>query len=93
MVTYHTAPRAAVYTDERGGYKGLPNHKSVKHGRGQFVEGDAHTQGIESHWSMLKRGIIGTYHHIIPKHTGRYANEFAGHHNDRPLDTADQWAS
>ena len=39
---------------------------------------------------MLKRGIYGTYHHISPKHTHRYATEFAGRHNSRPLDTDDQ---
>ena len=90
VVTDHTAPGAIVYTDEHASYKGLPNHQSVKHGRGEFVLGDVHTQGIESHWSMFKRGIIGTYHHISPKHTERYATEFTGRHNDRPLDTADQ---
>ena len=39
---------------------------------------------------MFKRGIVGTYHHISPKHTERYAVEFAGRHNDREADTADQ---
>ena len=39
---------------------------------------------------MFKRGIIGTYHHISPKHTERYAVEFAGRHNNRPLDTERQ---
>ena len=39
---------------------------------------------------MLKRGVYGTYHHISPQHTARYATEFAGRHNDRPLDTVDQ---
>ena len=41
---------------------------------------------------MMKRGINGTYHHISPKHTERYAVEFAGRHNNRPLDTIDQMA-
>ena len=36
------------------------------------------------------RGITGTYHHISVKHLGRYAGEFAGHHNDRPMDTVEQ---
>ena len=39
---------------------------------------------------MLKRGITGTYHHISPKHTHRYATEFGGRHNSRPQDTIDQ---
>ena len=39
---------------------------------------------------MLKRGINGTYHHISPKHTARYATEFAGGYNSRPKETLDQ---
>ena len=67
------------------------NHLAVRHIAGQYVEGEVHTNEIESYWSMYKRGIIGTYHHISPKHTARYAVEFAGRHNDRPADTLDQW--
>ncbi len=48
----------------------------------------AHTNGIESFWALLKRG--GTYHHIIKSHLHRYVNEFAGRHNDRDFDTAQQ---
>ena len=79
-----------VYTDEAAGYKGLMNHVATPHRLGQYVHGEVHTNGIEAHWSMFKRGIVGTYHHISPKHTERYAVEFAGRHNDRPKDTLDQ---
>ncbi len=41
---------------------------------------------------MLKRGYIGTYHRMSAKHLGRYVDEFAGHHNARNADTADQMA-
>ena len=58
----------------------------------EFVRGMAHTNGIESHWSMLKRGYNGVYHHFSPKHLPRYINEFSGRHNVRPLDTTDQMA-
>ena len=81
-----------VFSDEHAGYKGMINHVAVPHSRGEYVHGEVHTNGIESHWSMFKRGIIGTYHHISPKHTERYAIEFAGRHNDRPKDTVDQMA-
>ncbi len=54
------------------------------------MRGQVHTNGMESHWAMLKRGINGTYHHVSPKHLDRYATEFEGRHNVRPLDTADQ---
>ena len=39
---------------------------------------------------MLKRGYYGTYHRMSPKHLDRYVSEFAGRHNQRPLDTIDQ---
>ena len=47
----------------------------------------AHTNGIESLWSMLKRAHKGTFHKISPKHLDRYVTEFAGRHNQRPADT------
>ena len=81
---------AKVYTDEHGGYIGLENHEVVKHSAGEYVKEQAHTNGIESFWSMLKRGYMGTYHQMSVKHLDRYANEFAGRHNTRPLDTIDQ---
>ena len=52
----------------------------------------AHTNGMESHWAMLKRGYIGIYHQMSPKHLHRYVTEFDGRHNARPLDTIDQMA-
>ena len=47
----------------------------------------AHTNGIESFWSMLKRCYQGIFHKISPKHLDRYVTEFAGRHNMRILDT------
>ena len=78
---------AKVYSDEHGAYIGLENHEVVKHSVGEYVKERAHTNGIESFWSMLKRGYIGTYHKMSVKHLDRYVNEFAGRHNARPLDT------
>ena len=65
-------------------------HEAVKHSVKEFVKDMAHTNGIESFWSMLKRGYVGTYHKMSFKHLGRYAAEFAGRHNVRRLDTAGQ---
>ena len=90
FVADNTAERAFVYTDEHAGYKGIMNHVAVPHSRGEYVHGEVHTNGIESHWALFKRGIYGTYHHISKKHTHRYTTEFAGRHNARPLDTDDQ---
>ena len=55
-----------VYTDGEQGYVGLPRHEAVKHSVGEYVRGMAHTNGIESFWSLLKRGYYGTYHHYEP---------------------------
>ena len=62
----------------------------MKHSVGEYVNGQAHTNGIESFWSMLKRGYMGTYHQMSAKHLDRYVGEFAGRHNARSLDTIDQ---
>ena len=93
FVDSNTEDGAKVYTDEHPGYHGIPNHETVKHSAKEYVHGQAHTNGIESHWAMLKRGYVGTYHHMSVKHLGRYVTEFAGRHNDRPQDTRDQMAA
>ena len=85
-------PGAAIYTDTHGAYRGLPNHTALNHTVGEYVKGQAHTQGLESFWATLKRGYHGTYHHMSPKHLNRYVAEFEGRHNQRPLDTLDQMA-
>ena len=90
FVDDHTASGAKVYTDEHSGYDWVENHEVVHHGVKEYVNGQAHTNGIESFWAMLKRGYTGTYHKMSKKHLGRYVAEFAGRHNQRPLDTIDQ---
>ena len=93
FVLSRVAQEADIYTDEHGAYHGLPNHATVAHSVGEYVRGQAHTNGIESFWSLLKRGYHGTYHQMSPKHLGRYVDEFAGRHNARPLDTITQMRS
>lgn len=88
----HVASDATVYTDDHPAYRGLPNHQAVRHSVGEYVDQMAHVNGLESFWSMLKRGFHGTYHKMSPKHLDRYVTEFAGRHNVRPQDTADQMA-
>ena len=93
FVHANTTWGATIYTDEAHAYKGLQRkHDSVRHSVGEFVRDMAYTNGIESFWSMLKRGHDGVYHHFSPKHLDRYITEFTGRHNQRPMDTANQMA-
>ena len=85
---------AKVYTDGAKVYKGLPfDHETVNHSVNEYVRGKAHTNGIESHWALMKRGYVGIYHKMSPKHLQRYVSEFEQRHNLRELDTADQMKS
>ena len=91
FVEGHTEEGAQVYTDEASAYKGINRpHEAVAHGAGEYVRMMAHTNGLESHWALFKRGIDGTYHHISVKHMERYSTEFSGRHNARPKDTEEQ---
>ena len=93
FVAKHADTRATVYTDEAKAYKRLPNrHESVSHSTGEYVRDQAHTNGIESFWALMKRGFTGTYHKMSRRHLHRYVNEFAGRHNVRERDTIEQMA-
>ena len=82
---------ATVYTDDAAAYDGIPfDHESVRHSVSEYVDGMAHTNGIESFWAMLKRAHKGTFHKISPKHLQRYVSEFAGKHNVRESGTLAQ---
>ena len=91
-------PGSTVYTDESSAYAPLPNafnqfaHDTVTHSRGEYVRGDVHTNSIESVWAVLKRSIHGTWHHVSPKHLGRYVNEAAFRLNEGncEVDTLDR---
>ena len=88
-------PGSTVYTDDHSGYASLWTsfeHQSIRHSVREFVKGQAHTNGIESFWALLKRGYYGTYHRMSEKHLDRYVAEFSGRHNARPLDTIEQMA-
>ena len=82
-------PGSNVYTDDFKSYTNLRgyNHAVVKHSAGEYVNEMAHINGMESFWSMFKRGFHGTYHWMSVKHLNRYASEFAGRHNVRSRDT------
>ena len=86
---------AQVYSDGHGAYMALSGeykHAAVQHSVGTYVIEQAHTNGIESFWSTLKRAHKGVYHKISPKHLDRYVQQFAGKHNLRDTDTLAQMA-
>jgi len=93
FIAENVAGGAKVYTDDATAYQGLPNHETVKHSVAEYVRGQAHTNGIESFWSTLKRAHKGTFHQLSRKHLHRYIDEFSGRHNMRELDTLDQMAA
>ena len=75
-----------LHTDEHGGYTGigglLYKHETINHSAGEYVRGDVRTNGIESVWAVMKRGVHGVYHQVSEKHLGRYVNEFTFRLND-----------
>ena len=87
FVESKTTQTVTKYTDENPAYSELSNHESVRHSVGEYVRGQTHINGMESFWSMVRRGYDGIYHHISEDHLHRYINEFAGRHNIRNMDT------
>ena len=77
----------ALMTDDAGQYrhmhKDFARHEVVNHGILEYVRGDAHTNTIEGYFSILKRGITGTYHHVSAQHLKRYLAEFYFRYNER----------
>jgi transposase-like protein len=76
-VRENVEPGSAVYTDEHGSYTGLDEdyaHATVNHAE-TYVVGQVHTNGLENFWSLLKRGLKGTYISVRPFHLFRYLDE------------------
>ena len=93
FVNDHAAEGATLYTDEASAYNGIERpHEAVNHSVGEYVREQAHTDGLESFWAPMKRGYVGVYHKMSPKHLQRYVDEFLHRHNNRPKDTIDQMA-
>lgn len=76
-------------TDEHNAYSGLEkefaSHETVNHGAGEYVNGDVYTNTAESWIALLKRGIMGSFHHVSEEHLDRYANEFSFRWNNRKV--------
>lgn len=82
---------STIYTDELASYNSVKgvNRVSVQHNAGEYVRDDAHTNGIESFWALLKRGYHGTNHWWSVKHIHRYVAEYTHRPNAGPGNTPD----
>ena len=105
VISAVTKPNTVVMTDDFKGYN-IMNHKatnpekfthiSVCHSLGEFSSGKGlHTNGIEGFWAILKRSIIGSYHHVSAKYLQSYVNECCFRQNNRFVDSFDKllWQS
>ncbi len=75
-----------VATDEHTGYTRLKRqypHQTVNHARGEYVRGNVHTANLDSFWSLLKRGVMGTFHNVSKDYLPLYLAEFSYRHNNR----------
>jgi transposase-like protein len=73
----------AFYSDAAPMYNDIDRHAAVDHAVSEWVQGDVHTNTIEGVWSLFKRSIIGSYHHVSVKHLGEYLDEMAFRYNNR----------
>jgi transposase-like protein len=100
IVREHVEAGAALFTDEMGGYKGLGKeylHQIIDHAV-RYVDGRVHTNGMENFWSLLKRGLSGTYVSVEPFHLFRYLDEQVFRYNNRatkknPLNDSDRFSA
>lgn len=87
-------PSAIIMTDDFPSYRGLgkefAKHHVINHSKKEYVNGDIHTNTIEGYFSLLKRGIIGVYHHVGKQHLHRYLSEFDFRYNRRKIDDTER---
>jgi len=96
IISQHVAKGSTVMTDELQSYNGLAQdyiHERISHLKKQYVQGGTHTQNIENFWSLLKRGILGIYHHVSPEHLHRYCDEFEHRYNSRKTEDAQRFSA
>ncbi len=70
--------------------KSFKKHSSVNHSAGEYSRGKAHTNTVEGYFSILKRGVIGTYHHLSSHHLHRYVTEFDFRYNHREISDSER---
>ena len=81
----HVEPASTIMTDELPAYrratKDFASHQAVNHSAGEYVRGLAHTQSVDGFFSLLKRGVVGTFHHVSEQHLPLYLAEFDHRHS------------
>jgi transposase-like protein len=87
ILTEQISPKSHLRTEKSGVYweagEGFASHRTVNHSADEYVRGDAHTNTVEGYFSILKRGIVGVYHHVSEEHLKRYLAEFDFRYNER----------
>jgi transposase-like protein len=88
----HVHADAKLMTDEHPSYtkigKDFADHQTVNHSKKEYVRGEASTNTVEGYFSLLKRGLTGTYHHVSARHLHRYLDEFNFRYNARSVNDA-----
>jgi transposase-like protein len=91
----HVEAGSAIFTDELKSYDGLETdfqHAVINHAV-EYVNGNVHTNTMENFWSLLKRGLHGTYISVEPFHLARYIDEQAFRYNNRKATDADRFVA
>ena len=89
--------KARIMTDEWAAYSGIGpefagGHQTVNHGSGEYARGDVFTNTAESYFALLKRGVIGSFHHVSKEHLDCYCDEFSFRWNHRSATDSDRTA-
>lgn len=87
LMTDEWRPYIVVGREFKGG------HKRVEHGKGEYAKGEAHVNSAEGFFALLKRGIVGSFHHVSPQHLDRYCDEFSFRWGLRQIDDASRAAA
>lgn len=96
VINKNVSKSAHLMTDEHAGYtkvgREYASHGVTRHSAGQYVDGINHSNTVESSFSLLKRGLVGTFHHVGEQHLQRYVTEFDFRWNQRKTTDAERAA-
>jgi len=90
IIRQNVDKQSIIMTDEFTAYRGLneefASHQTVNHKDKEYVRGNVHVNSAEGYFSLLKRGIVGVYHHVSSQHLDRYLDEFNFRYNSRKIE-------